>query len=439
MAQKPSLSFFWQRLKRGAALVSAGGSWSVQLPGEVQRNLRWYFFDGVLASSQEAINLTYLTLFILALGASKAQIGLMTSLASLSAVVLLLPGALLAERFGQRKWIVVAGGGGVTRLAILGLALLPFFAKGQQAVTIVILFKVLMDGFSNLSMPAWTALTAEIIPIAWRGRYFGSRNMVMSIANMLVTLIAGQVITLAVSPITGYQTVYALAFAFGIGATFCFAHLQEPPRQPDASATAAYTPASLLKALRENADFRNFCISQMVWNFGLNIAGPFFAVYQVENLHATPAEVGILSIISSLAGIPAVRFFGGLNDRWGAYKVTLLTGLLIPLVPVLWIFTRVPWHVAPINITSGILWAGYGLASFNFLLSISKAETLPRFTALFQISVAVATAAGAALGGIIVQHLGFPAIFLTSGLLRLVGIFVFWRMVRPRNPVSVFS
>ena len=77
----------------------------------------------------------------------------------------------------------------------------------------------------------------------------------------------------------------------------------------------------------------------MVWNFGLSLAGPFFSVYRWKICTPPPQSVGILSIVSSLAGLPALRFFGSLNDRWGARKVTLLTGFLIPLVPVMWAFT----------------------------------------------------------------------------------------------------
>lgn len=430
MPPKPSLSFLWQRLKRNAAVITAGGSWSVQLPSDIQRNLRWYFMDGVFSASQEAINVTYLTLFVLALGASKTQIGLMTSLASLSAVVLLLPGALLSERLGQRKWVVIASGGGVTRLTILGLALLPFFAHGSLAVWIAIALKVLMDGFSNLGMPAWTSLTADIVPLAWRGRFFSTRNIVMGAANMLVTFIAGQIITLAGTPIAGYQIVYALAFFFGMSASFSFSHIQESRKKADPAALAAYKPASLLNTLQSDANFRNFAISQMVWNFGLGISAPFFSVYQVEVLKATPAVVGILSIISSLAGLPALRLFGGLNDRWGAYKLTLFTGFLIPLVPVLWVFTSTPWHPAPIQVLAGALWAGYGLASFNLLLLISTPQTLPRYTALFQMAVMISSAVGSAAGGFIVQAWGFPAIFILSGILRLAGIIVFWKLVK---------
>ncbi len=430
MPPRLTIPDFWQRLKRNAAIVTAGGSWSVQLPDAVQRNLRWYFMDGVFSSSQEAINVTYLTLFVLALGATKTQIGLMTSLASLSAVLLLLPGALLSERLGKRKWVVIASGGGVTRLAILGLALLPFFSHGPAAIAIAILFKVLMDGFANLGMPAWTSLTADIVPLTSRGRFFSTRNIVMGAANMLVTFIAGQIITISGSPIAGYQIVYGLAFFFGISASYCFANIQETSRKADPATLAAYRPASLLQSFQRDVNFRNFTISQMIWNFGLSLAGPFFSVYMVEVLKATPAIVGILSIVSSLAGLPALRIFGGLNDRWGARKVTLVTGFIIPIVPVMWAFTTSPWHPVPINIAAGILWAGYSLASFNLLLMLSTPQTLPRYTALFQIAVMISSALGAAAGGLITQAWGFNAIFVLSGVGRLVGILVFWRMVK---------
>jgi predicted MFS family arabinose efflux permease len=140
--------------------------------------------------------------------------------------------------------------------------------------------------------------------------------------------------------------------------------------------------------------------------------------------------VGILSIVSSLAGLPALRLFGSLNDRWGARKLTLVTGFIIPIVPVLWAFTTTPWHPVSINIAAGILWAGYGLASFNLLLLLSTPQTLPRYTALFQIAVMVSSALGAAAGGVIVQAWGFTAIFVLSGVGRLAGMLVFWKLVK---------
>jgi len=433
MQPSASLKILWERLGRSIALYTAGGAWSAQLPARLRASLRWYYFDGVLAASQEAINVTYLTLFVLALGATNSQIGLMTSLASLGSLALLLPGAMLAERSGSRKWVVVASGGGVTRLAILGLAVLPFIASGPTAVAVAIALKVLMDGFSNLGNPAWTSLTADLVPIAWRGRFFGNRNMVMGAANILVTLLAGQIITAAPSPLTGYQTVYGLALLFGVGASFCFAQIQEPEvqRMESANPSDAYNLGALLQTLRGDRTFLYFCLAQMVWNFSLAVAGPFFTVFQVEVLKSTPFIIGIQAIISSISGLPALPLFGRLNDRWGPRKLAIVTGFLIPALPLLWTVVRSPWAPTPINIFGGLVWAGYGLANFNLLLSITDPSKRARYSALFQMSVMISAAVGSAVGGLIIQHVGYITIFIVSGVGRILGNILLWRLVKP--------
>ncbi len=53
--------------------------------------------------------------------------------------------------------------------------------------------------------------------------------------------------------------------------------------------------------------------------------------------------------------------------------------------------------------------------------------------ALFQISVALSLAVGAALGGVVVEQFGFATIFLVSGIGRLVGAILLWRFVRPHT------
>ena len=66
---------------------------------------------------------TYLTLYVLAVGASRAQVGLMSSLSN--------PGAaLLVEHFRRRKEITMIFGGGIARLMLLLIALIPFGLRG---------------------------------------------------------------------------------------------------------------------------------------------------------------------------------------------------------------------------------------------------------------------------------------------------------------------
>lgn len=423
----------WAWLKHNATLMTAGGTWSEQLPGHIRGNLRWFFFDGLFAAAHDAITLTYIPLYILALGATDAQIGLMASLASLSATVMLIPGAMLSDRLSKRKPIILFGGGGMTRFFVLLLGLTPFVLAGPSAVYVAITFKVLADGFANLSFPAWTSMTGDVVPIAWRGRYFGTRNIIMGVSNMVAILLLGLLITHSASPL-GYQFAFIIAALAGWSSTFSYAHIREAPKVPAPLDVRAYTPAGLWSSLKADPNFAVFCLFNGLWNFSLNIAGPFFNIYLVQDLHATAAMVGVTTLVASLTSLPAQRWFGQLNDRWGPRRIQLLTGFLIPALPLAWIFTTAAWHTIPIQIASGVLWAGFNLASFNFLLNLAPPEQRARFSALNQVAIALSSAVGAALGGVIAGQFGYHAVFLLSGVGRILSMVVFIRFVH--QPIS---
>jgi MFS family permease len=422
---------FWQ----GVLKTTAGGSWTSQLPNGVQHNLRAFYFDGLFSSAQDAVVGTYLTLFILALGATNAQIGYLAAASSLAATIMLLPGAMLSERAKSRKKVVLITGGIISRLMLLVLVVVPFFLIGESAVIIAISAKVIADAMANLGYPAWTSLTADIVPLAWRGRYFGMRNIVIGIVGMLVTYLIGRLITNAGSP-NGYQLAFGFAFIVGMCSTFSYSQIKEPVQTVHHLEPLSYSPASILQTFRADPNFLAFCVYSMLWNFAINIAGPFFNVYMVKELNATALMVGFISIASVLAGIPAQRFFGPLTDKLGARRVMLLTGFLIPLVPFVWIFTTQSWHPILINILSGVLWAGFNLAAFNFLLSISSTKELARYTAIAQIAVAISSAGGAALGGQIVTQWGYVAIFLCSAVGRFIASLLFARFVKEVQSVT---
>jgi len=417
------------RLRQRALQFTAGGRWTDQLYPSVRHNLRWFWFDGLFSSASDSIVVAYLSLFVLALGGTRAQIGLMSALTSLSAALLLLPGAAIVERRGHPKQMVLLGGGGGSRIALLLLALAPLAFAGPTAVYIAIVLAVVRSAFANLSLPAWVSLTADIVPLSWRGRYFSARNMAMTVAGMVVTLLVGQLIT-SVGASVGYPLAIGVAFAIGTAATFSFAHIEESPVSVPPQATEHSTGQSLFQDLRAHPNFLAFCATAAVWNFSLNIAGPFFNVYMVENLKATAGIVGMLSVVSSLAALPGQRLFGTLVDRWRPRRVQLVTGLLVPLLPWAWALTRSAWHVVPINLASGFLWAGYELAGFNFLLELTPEDRRPRYSALYNVVVMAALAGGAALGGVLAGRWGYTLVFVLSGIGRLSASLLFARFVR---------
>jgi len=429
-SQRVPLRLAWAQLRQWALQFTAGGRWTDQLYPSVRHNLRWFWFDGLFASASDSIVVAYLSLFVLALGGSRAQIGLLSALTNLSAALFLLPGAVIVERWGHPKRMVLLGGGGGSRIALLLLALVPLAFAGPTAVYIAIALAVVRSAFANLSLPAWVSLTADSVPLSWRGRYFSARNMAMVIAGMVATFLVGQLITGAGTSV-GYPLAMGIAFAIGLAATFSFAHIEEPPPPALPQATERGTQKPILQDLRAHPTFLAFCATAALWNMSLNVAGPFFNAYLVENLKATAGVVGALSVISSLAALPGQRLFGTLVDRWGARRIQLVTGLLIPLMPWAWALTHSPWHVVPINVASGFLWAGYELAGFNFLLELTPEERRPRYTALYHVVVTAALAAGAGIGSVLVSQWGYTSVFIASGIGRLAASLLFARFVRP--------
>ncbi|MGD0609962.1 MAG: MFS transporter [Anaerolineales bacterium] len=429
---------FRDRLRHALRQFTWGGDWAVTLPSQVKHNLYWFFFDGLFSSVTDNIAITYLVLYILALGATRTQIGLMSSLSSLMVALVLIPGALLVERYGHRKQLTVFFGDGIARFVLLILAFLPFFLGGEALVLAAMALSISRDVTANLAFPAWMSVTGEIVPMEGRGRYFGSRNLIMGITGMLAILLAGELITRAGSP-HGYQIALGLAFALGMISTYSFGQLQDPRGKAPIPVEGSLSLRALLQDIKGHPAFLALSLAMVMWNFSVNIAGPFFNVYMVQNLKFTASMVGITSVVSTVAGLIVQRRIGRLSDRLGSRKVMLISMLIIPIVPAVWVFITQFWQVMVLNSFSGMAWGVFNLVSFNFLLSLTPVAQRARYSAIFQLLVTLALAVGAAFGAWVVTQWGYQAIFACSAIGRVIATLLFARLLPASSEREVAS
>lgn len=406
-----------------------GGDWALGLSRLTRDNLRWFWYDGLFSAFSDNIVLTYLNLYILALGGTPAQIGLMTSLSSLASALVLLPAAIYVEKYGHRKQLTVISGGIGARAVLLLMAIMPFFIQGPLLIGVAITLVVGRNIGAYVGYPGWMAMTGDMVPIQGRGRYFANRNVAMVIASILITYTAGEIITRFASPY-GYQIAMGLAFLLGAVSTYSFAQIKDPRGDGPIDSGARFNLRSLLKDLVEDRNILRYNLLMAGWNFSLNIAGPFFSLYWVEDLHATGTEVAIITIASSVSSLLASRRIGILNDRWGPRKLQMISGLIIPIVPWAWIFTTNAWQGVPINLLGGALWAAYSLAALNYLLQMAPPEKMARHAALNQVIVTAALAVGAAVGGPIASQFGYHAVFILSGAGRLIFALLFMGLIK---------
>jgi MFS family permease len=397
------------------------------IPETILKNMRWFLYDGLFSASALAIINVFYTLYLESLGASSSQIGMMSSLSNLIMLVVMLPGAWLSERAGSRKKAVLFSLG-LSRFFILVSALLPFWFTGQAAVLPVIAVRLLIDNFNVVSVPPWTSLSADIVPMQHRGRYFATRNLVMSVSTMFTTLAVGRLISSAGRP-QGFQAAMALAFAIGMFSTWMYSRIHEPAAK--AAKVTSYSPRALIATLRNDGNLRNYAIYIFMWNASIALAGPFIQIFYVREVHATTAIVGTMTMIATLSGLFSTHLSGKLVEKWGGYKIQLISGLTVPLLPVIWGLVQSPWGALPAYLYDGFVWSANTLASFNFMLTLAKPSKLTLYNSIVQVGTSMGAILGASVGGLLVDAIGFRTVFFISGAARLLSMLVFWRMVRP--------
>ncbi|MCS6994891.1 MAG: MFS transporter [Anaerolineales bacterium] len=418
------------KLRHSARLFITGGDWANRLPEDARWNLYRYWFDGLFAAASDTFPINYLSLYLLVLGATEAQVGWFNALSSLAAALALLPGAFLVEKYGRRKDFTVVFGGLLARIMLLLMALAPLPLAGQPLIWLVITLGVVRSAAGNLAFPAWMSLTGDIVPMEGRGRYFGSRNFVMVIASILVTYLMGEFIT-RVGSLQGYQLALGLSFLTGMLSTWFFWQIQDSASNQSVQNEMKLSLRQVWQDFRASPLFFEFCMVMAVWNLALNIAGPFFNVYMAQELNFTAAMIGVATIASSVTRVLTQRKIGELSDRWGPARVQLMGMLLIPILPILWLFAGQLWHVLVINSLAGLFWGAFELASFNFLLVFMPEQRRARYSAIFQVVMTIALALGAALGSALIDTAwGYELIFILSSIGRFAAAFMFLAVLR---------
>lgn len=390
--------------------------------------MRMFWWDGFFAYAAETVFVQYLALYAVAFGASNREIGLLSALTMLSSALAMLPGARLAERWGRYRDIVVLASV-ASRTSILFIGLIPLFADGAAALYLLLPLAIWRTFFGSFLFPAWTALSAEIVPESIRGRFFSSRFFGMGLGGLISAPIAGYLIG-RTSGFGGWEMAWFFTSALGFAASFFYARipgsLQAPARPQQAASLTG------MDDVLADRNFLVFCLTGLLWNLSVFVAGPFFNVYLVKDLHATALWVGILSAAVSIGGLGGQLAWGRPVDVRGPKWTLVVSGAIIPLLPWAWLFVTQPWQVLFINLPGGALWAGYNVASLNLLLAISPEDRRPRYAAISQGLVFLSAFVGPLAGGAMSDAWGYKPLFFVSGAGRLLATVILWRFVTER-------
>lgn len=395
-----------------------------------RRGMRMLWLDGFLSSASTAFYGEFVVLYMLALGASSTTLGLRASINSAAALAAPLVGAWLVAHSGRRKRWVLLGPGGVARLALLMMAAVPFLLKGQAAVGLFVALLALQSFAGALGMPAHNSLLGDVVPLPIRGRFLGSSMMLNNIATVAVLPLAGYVID-KIGGLGAYQVAWLLAAVVGLAATAAYWRVPDIHGEESRAAQAPGSLRQIWERFRADRAFVVFCGINFVWTLGINLSGPFFTVHMVETLGFSAETIAYLATVTTLFNVVALRYAGGLVDKFGAPRVTAVAMLLVPIMPILWVFARTPLHVGIAKVYGFLAWAGFHVAALPLLLQLAPPAHRSQYVAILNTTNGVASVLAPLAAAWVYGRWGFTTNLLLSAGGRMAAALLFvWALQR---------
>lgn len=429
-------------------------------------------WEGAFAMAYETwIGPTYLSGMAGELGVGVTLLSLLAAVPSLGSACQLLSTWAIQRSPSMKEYTI--------RLAVLarGLWAIPLFLGWYWGIrsfraggcfpanrwfAITVAASCLSSVAASSSGASWMAWVKELVPGAFRGRFFGTRLRftmgAVTLAHAIGYFIVGW------RP-AGLQVGYGLLLAGALlAATVSTCLLKRVPEasalaegdsgpatgeSPPVSVTTEMSLRAWLSSIREpwlNARFRNLMIFGAAFNGAIQLAGPFFPYYFTRELGIPMRTIALWTGLTNLGWFLASVSWGKRIDYWQRGDTSRLgkpfwvAAHLICLSPIFYVAASPGWvaRIGPIDyLTNGMAWAGYTLLLTTLLL-----KACPRDRSAFYFSVnAAASGLGGALGTFLGGQLavllqpwgGFRALWWVAVATRLSVLWGMYRLLMPED------
>lgn len=392
------------------------------------RNIRNLSVDTAIQGVIGAGITTFLSIFLVRLGASNVTVGLLTSLPALLTVFLSIPlGALIEGRPNPVRMVV--GTRFPVYLTFLLIAGVSFFASGETAALIVVTLWTLTAIPSAVLNTVWMTVVAEIVPPDKRPRVNGNRWALLSVVTAVCVAAFGGLLDVTPFPIN-YQVVFAISFVAGLFSMYQFSRIKEPRAIPARKPTGRGIRAQIddiLGALRQEREFTRFLATAQVFRFGLNLPVAVMPIFWVEQLRASDTTIGLRTTAANAALVVGYYLWGRVAARFGHRSVLVIASFGMSLYPLATAaVTSAEWLV-PAALVWGAFVSGIDIAFFEVLLRTCPPERRSVFVSMNGASANLAIFAGPLIGTLLLDYLDARAVLALAGLLSLAGAALFAR------------
>ncbi|RKX47729.1 MAG: MFS transporter, partial [Thermotogae bacterium] len=216
-------------------------------------------------------------------------------------------------------------------IARYSFTVIPLFLLLNLRNQYLLLISLLIFGaFNSLTGNFWTSIMKDIIPEKKLGRFFGLRNLLISLSSMVLLYFYSFLID-SLGDRKGFLLVATLGAFSAVVSRLLLGKYDDPPKK------TLITGNIFSKALKDER-FKKFLTFALFWNFTIALASPFFSYHQIVNLKLSYSYLSILGFIAT--GVSMVFYFwwGKLADRIGHQSVAEFSIFTASFLASMWLF-----------------------------------------------------------------------------------------------------
>jgi MFS family permease len=397
-----------------------------------ERGRRYGLRDGACQAVTQGSGEQYLSAFALLLHASPFQLSILSALPQLIGTVAQLISVKLLQWFPNRKALISVGtfGQAFTWIPIVLMPLLlpqwgPWLVVGGAAAYFAC---------AHFTTPAWNSLIADWLDQHERGVYFARRAQIIASLSFFALCGAGWVLSVWQHSAAwwGFVLIFSVAGSARILSVLALSSVHDV--HPTAHQEARQGFRGFIRQSATN-DFRRFLLFAGLMHAAVLVAGPFFVLYMLQDLHLSYFGYGGWLAAGLLGQFLTLQDWGQFGDRFGNKALLSITGFTVPFLPMLYLVSTNLGFLLAVNFLGGVIWAGLALGLQNYVFDSVRPEDRTKAIALYSTVNAVGWSVGALLGSWMVERLpsriewagvifqpasNLPFVFFLSGLLRLL-------------------
>ena len=398
------------------------------------RNWRLVQVDSIFVGIVSASG-TFLPVFLLRLGGTANDVGLITALPALTAFLLAIP----LGRWLQGRRNIVPLYSRMRLLAWYGYALIAAIAVAvppAQAIPAILVVWALASLPSTAGLVAFPIVMDGAAGKDGRFDLLGRRWAIAGLSTTIAVAIGGQFLDALPFP-ANFELLLVCITIAGIGSYLQSSRIQIPD-QPRAASSGAGGPVlervrGMWRLVAANRSFTRFELRSIAYTLSIGLAVPVLPVFYVDEVAASDAWIGIIGAAISAGSVLGYLAARQLALRGGGGRALLPSLLAMAVAPA--VLAVVDWlpAVAAVAFAIGVAGAGAQLALFDGLMRRIPAEQGVTFSSVDQSVQNLAFIVAPNLGGILAVGLGARAALLIAAAVGAAAFALFAIDARDRD------